>query len=48
MYASGVPLGYMVDRRGPHLNTVLGSFALAMGYYPLLWGELSCLSRREP
>lgn len=38
MYASGIPLGYMVDKRGPHLNTVLGAFMLAAGYYPLVWG----------
>ena len=36
MYASGIPFGYMIDRRGPRLNTVIGAFALALGYYPLL------------
>ena len=29
--ASGIPLGYMVDKRGPHINTVLGAIALAGG-----------------
>ncbi|KAF2665016.1 MFS general substrate transporter [Microthyrium microscopicum] len=37
MYASGIPFGYMVDTRGPRLNTVIGSVLLGVGYYPLYW-----------
>jgi hypothetical protein len=39
MYAMGIPFGYMVDKRGPHLNTVIGSIAIAGGYFPLRQGK---------
>jgi MFS family permease len=35
MYATGIPLGFITDRKGPHLNTFLGAFAIAGGYWPL-------------
>jgi MFS family permease len=35
MYASGIPLGYMVDKRGPHPGVLLGSIALGAGYFPI-------------
>jgi MFS family permease len=35
MYASGIPLGYMVDKRGPHPGVLLGSLALGAGYFPI-------------
>lgn len=38
MYGSGIPLGLMVDKRGPHLNTLMGSITLGAGYYPLKLG----------
>jgi hypothetical protein len=40
MYATGIPLGFLVDKRGPHLNTALGAFAIAGGYWPLRQGIL--------
>jgi hypothetical protein len=39
MYAMGIPFGYMVDKRGPHLNTAIGAFLIAGGYFPLRIGE---------
>jgi hypothetical protein len=33
MYAMGIPLGMVVDHRGPHLNIALGAFVVAGGYY---------------
>jgi hypothetical protein len=38
MYATGIPLGYMCDTRGPRLNMIIGAFASGGGYYPLLRG----------
>ena len=38
MYATGIPLGYLCDTRGPRLNMVIGAFASGGGYYPLLRG----------
>jgi MFS family permease len=35
MYASGIPLGYMVDKKGPHPGILLGSIALGAGYFPI-------------
>jgi MFS family permease len=35
MYASGIPLGYMVDKKGPHPGVLLGSIALGAGYFPI-------------
>ncbi|KIW08762.1 uncharacterized protein PV09_00700 [Verruconis gallopava] len=35
MYASGIPLGYMVDHKGPRPGVLLGSFALGAGFYPI-------------
>ncbi|KAJ9212871.1 hypothetical protein DTO166G4_5528 [Paecilomyces variotii] len=35
MYASGVPLGVMIDGRGPRLAIFLGALAVGVGYYPL-------------
>ncbi|QDS70604.1 hypothetical protein FKW77_000345 [Venturia effusa] len=33
MYASGIPLGYVVDSKGPHPGVLLGSIALGAGYF---------------
>jgi hypothetical protein len=38
MYASGIPLGYMVDRK-PKYGVMLGAFALGAGYFPIKKGE---------
>jgi hypothetical protein len=38
MYASGIPLGYMVDRK-PRYGVMLGAFALGAGYFPIMKGE---------
>lgn len=35
MYASGVPLGLVVDAKGPRLAILIGAAALAIGYYPI-------------
>lgn len=35
MYASGVPIGMLVDSRGPRPAAILGALALGLGYYPL-------------
>lgn len=35
MYASGIPLGYMVDSKGPYPGVLLGSISLGTGYYPI-------------
>lgn len=35
MYASGVPLGFLVDKQGPHPGVLLGSIALGSGYFPI-------------
>jgi hypothetical protein len=40
MYASGIPLGHMVDTRGPRPGVLLGSIALGVGYYPIKIGEV--------
>lgn len=35
MYASGIPLGYLVDNKGPHPGVLVGSIALGAGYFPI-------------
>lgn len=35
MYASGIPIGILVDSRGVRPAAVLGMIALAVGYFPL-------------
>lgn len=35
MYASGIPVGYFVDRKGPRGAVILGGACLALGYFPL-------------
>jgi len=39
MYASGIPLGYMIDTRGPRPGVFIGTFALGGGYYPIKKGQ---------
>ncbi|KAF2194310.1 MFS general substrate transporter [Zopfia rhizophila CBS 207.26] len=35
MYASGIPMGMITDRKSPRLAAVIGMFALAVGYFPI-------------
>lgn len=35
MYSMGVPIGMLIDSKGPRPAVVLGSFLLGIGYYPL-------------
>jgi nitrate/nitrite transporter NarK len=35
MYSLGIPLGMMVDAKGPRIAVILGAFLLALGYFPL-------------
>ncbi|KAF2218335.1 major facilitator superfamily domain-containing protein [Elsinoe ampelina] len=35
MYATGIPIGLVVDGRGPRLAVLIGSICLAAGYFPL-------------
>jgi MFS family permease len=35
MYASGIPMGLLVDVNGPRVATLGGALALAVGYYPI-------------
>ena len=35
MYSMGVPVGMLVDSRGPRSAVVIGSVLLGVGYWPL-------------
>ncbi|PSN70696.1 MFS general substrate transporter [Corynespora cassiicola Philippines] len=35
MYASGIPMGIITDRKSPRLAAFIGMFALFLGYYPI-------------
>ncbi|PNS20993.1 hypothetical protein CAC42_3330 [Sphaceloma murrayae] len=35
MYATGIPIGFIVDGRGPRLAVFIGAICLASGYFPL-------------
>ena len=35
MYASGIPFGILIDTKGPRWAILIGSIALACGYFPL-------------
>jgi hypothetical protein len=39
MYASGIPMGYLVDTKGPQLAIIVGAAALGAGYYPIYFGS---------
>jgi len=47
MYASGVPLGLVIDSRGPRLAILIGAVALGVGYYPIYIGLSPCHGRWE-
>jgi hypothetical protein len=38
MYASGIPMGIITDRKSPRLAAIIGMFALLAGYYPIKLG----------
>ena len=38
MYTAGVPIGLLVDAKGPRPGTLFGSAALAVGYFALYKG----------
>ena len=38
MYASGVPLGMLVDYKGPRWGVAVGVVFFALGYYPIAKG----------
>lgn len=40
MYASGIPIGMIVDSKGPRWGVLIGSLCLAAGYFPL-WSAYS-------
>ncbi|KAF2010463.1 MFS general substrate transporter [Aaosphaeria arxii CBS 175.79] len=35
MYAVGIPMGIITDRKSPRLAAIIGMFALGLGYYPI-------------
>lgn len=35
MYAAGIPLGYLVDTKGPRPAALLGAVLLGAGYFPI-------------
>lgn len=35
MYGAGIPMGILVDTRGPRLPVMIGAFALGIGYFPM-------------
>jgi hypothetical protein len=41
MYASGIPMGIITDRKSPRLAAIIGMFALLVGYYPIKLGMLA-------
>lgn len=38
MYASGIPMGIITDRKSPRLAAIIGMFALGLGYFPIYKG----------
>jgi hypothetical protein len=39
MYGAGVPVGFLVDSKGPRLGVMLGAFILGLGYALLNRGK---------
>ena len=44
MYASGIPMGIITDRKSPRLAAIIGMFALLVGYYPIKLGMAELVS----
>lgn len=42
MYASGVPVGMMIDAKTPRWGVTLGIALFAAGYYPIALGMWIC------
>lgn len=41
MYAAGIPVGIITDRKSPRLAALIGVFSLFAGYYPIRIGRLA-------
>jgi len=41
MYAAGIPVGMITDRKSPRLAGFIGMISLFVGYYPIHLGMLS-------
>jgi hypothetical protein len=39
MYASGIPMGIITDKRGPRPAAIIGMVTLLVGYYPIKLGR---------
>lgn len=39
MYAAGIPVGIITDRKSPRLAALIGVLSLFAGYYPIRVGE---------
>lgn len=39
MYAGGIPVGILIDHKGPRWGLLLGAILLAAGYYPIKLGS---------
>ncbi|CAN9377865.1 unnamed protein product [Alternaria alternata] len=46
MYASGIPMGIITDRKSPRLAAIIGTFALFAGYYPIKLATLNWPTHR--
>lgn len=46
MYAAGIPVGFITDRKSPRLSAIIGMFALLGGYYPIKLGEFQHIIAR--
>lgn len=44
MYLSGIPLGLLVDTKGPRAGLALGGLLLVAGYYPIKIGIFNRLA----
>jgi len=40
MYASGIPMGIITDKRGPRPAAIIGMVTLLVGYYPIKLGRM--------
>jgi len=47
MYASGIPMGIITDRKSPRLAAIIGMFALLVGYYPITLGTIPAFRTRD-
>ena len=45
MYASGIPMGIITDRKSPRLAAIIGMVTLLVGYYPIKIGTLAEVRR---